>query len=106
MPEFTFRYIERGMTLEQVIDNLASFQKELTFLLQNLDDVNVTPISGLIATTTELNKLSGVGAIVSSGTTQTHVADPSGGATQDAEARLAINDILASLEEFKVLSTS
>jgi len=37
---------------------------------------------------------------------QAHVADPSGGATVDAEARTAINAILATLETFGLQATS
>lgn len=37
---------------------------------------------------------------------QSHVADPSGGATVDAEARTAINSILATLETFGLHATS
>lgn len=37
---------------------------------------------------------------------QAHIADPSGGGTQDAEARTAINSILAALESFGFLATS
>lgn len=37
---------------------------------------------------------------------QAHIADPSGGGTQDAEARTAINAILAALENFGFLATS
>lgn len=37
---------------------------------------------------------------------QAHIADPSGGGTQDAEARTAINAILNALENFGILLTS
>lgn len=37
---------------------------------------------------------------------QTHIADPSGGGTQDAEARTAINAILDVLEAFGLVATS
>jgi len=37
---------------------------------------------------------------------QAHIADPSGGGTQDAEARTAINAILAALENFGLIATS
>lgn len=37
---------------------------------------------------------------------QAHIADPSGGSTVDAEARTAINSILAALENFGFLATS
>lgn len=37
---------------------------------------------------------------------QAHIADPSGGGTQDTEARTAINSILAALESFGFLATS
>jgi hypothetical protein len=37
---------------------------------------------------------------------QAHIADPSGGATADAEARAAINSILAVLENIGLLATS
>lgn len=37
---------------------------------------------------------------------QAHIADPSGGGTQDTEARTAINAILAALESFGFLATS
>lgn len=41
-----------------------------------------------------------VGDVTTPVATQAHVADPSGGGTQDAEARAAINEILDTLEAF------
>jgi hypothetical protein len=49
-------------------------------------------------------KLSGVA--VANGTQHTHVADPTGGTTTDAEARTAINAILAALETFGINASS
>lgn len=63
-------------------------------------------LSGLTADATELNKLDGAGAVVASGTTATHIADPSGGTTQDAEARAAIAAILDALEAFGIVAAS
>lgn len=37
---------------------------------------------------------------------QTHIADASGGATVDAEARAAVNDVLTTLENLGFLRTS
>jgi hypothetical protein len=37
---------------------------------------------------------------------QTHIADPAGGVTVDAEARTAINAILVALENYSLLATS
>ena len=58
------------------------------------------------ATTDEINKLSGAGEIVASGTEQPHVDDPVGGSTIDLEARTAINEIIDSLEAFGITATS
>ncbi|MHB1334514.1 MAG: hypothetical protein ACYCXQ_00970 [Candidatus Humimicrobiaceae bacterium] len=65
-------------------------------------------IGGTALTTTaaEINKLAGAGTKVASGTVHAHVADPSGGATNDAEARTAINAILAALEAFGINASS
>ena len=40
------------------------------------------------------------------GERQTHIADPSDGATQDAEARTAINAIIDNLEVLKLFKDS
>ena len=57
------------------------------------------------ATVTEVNKLSGAGATLASGTMQAKINDPSGGATIDAEARTAINLVIDALEAFRITST-
>lgn len=44
--------------------------------------------------------------VPNSGTQASHIADPSGGATTDAEARTAINAILAALENVGILASS
>jgi len=43
---------------------------------------------------------------VAAATQQAHIADPAGGATQDAEARTAINAILAALETYGLLAAA
>lgn len=70
-----------------------------------LDDANAAAqliTLGLTATAAEINKLDGAGATVASGTQHAHVADPTGGATVDAESRTAINAILDALEAFGI----
>lgn len=49
--------------------------------------------------------ISFLGGGVTPATRQTHIADPSGGGTQDAEARTAINSILNLLEAFGFMAT-
>lgn len=54
-------------------------------------------------------EVSDTGAIATGGepaTAQAHVADPTGGATTDAEARTAIDAILVTLETFGFHATS
>lgn len=46
------------------------------------------------------------GTIVADGTQAAHIADPTGGATEDAEARTAINAILVALENVGILASS
>lgn len=46
------------------------------------------------------------GQITAAGTQASAIADPSGGATQDAEARAAINDILAALRGAGIIASS
>jgi hypothetical protein len=46
------------------------------------------------------------GLVVTPIVQRAHIADPSGGATQDSEARSAINSILATLEAFGFHLTS
>ncbi len=58
--------------------------------------------TSVTSTAAELNKLDGAGAIVASGTQAVKINDPSGGATQDAEARTAINAIIDALEAFGI----
>ena len=57
------------------------------------------------ATVTEVNKLSGAGTTLASGTKQAKINDPSGGTTIDAEARTAINLVIDALEVFGITST-
>lgn len=54
------------------------------------------------ASAAELNKLTGAGAVVASGTPVTHIADPAGGSTTDTEARAAIAEIIDALEAFGI----
>lgn len=49
---------------------------------------------------------SGYGAVVASGTQADAISDPSGGATTDAEARAAINDLIDACEAFGIVATS
>ena len=58
------------------------------------------------ATAAELNKLTGAGAIIANGTAQSHIADPTGGTTIDAEARTAINAIIVALEAFGITASA
>lgn len=58
------------------------------------------------ATAAELNKLDGAGAVVASGTQAAVIADPSGGATTDAEARTAINALIDACQAFGIVATS
>mgnify|MGYP001175605641 CR=1 FL=1 len=71
-------------------------------------DAGTLKINGtaVTATAAELNKIDGVGAVVASGTQAAVIADPSGGATTDAEARAAINDIIDALQAFGIVATS
>ena len=57
------------------------------------------------ATAEEINLLHGSGAAVASGTQAAVIADPSGGATTDAEARTAINAIIDALQAFGIVAT-
>jgi hypothetical protein len=54
----------------------------------------------------ELNKLKDAGAAVASGTQAAVIADPTGGATTDAEARTAIAAIIDALQAFGIVATS
>jgi hypothetical protein len=76
-------------------------------------DVLALPVSGLkigpgagtavSASAAEINKLTGLAAVIAAGAApHAHVIDPAGGATQDAEARTAINAILVALETFGI----
>lgn len=62
--------------------------------------------TSVTATAAELNKLDGVGAAVASGTQAALIADPAGGATQDAEARAAIASIIDALQAFGIVAAS
>jgi hypothetical protein len=57
---------------------------------------------GVTAIAAELNKLDGAGAVVASGTQAGHIADPTGGAIIDVEARAAIQSIIDALEAFGI----
>lgn len=98
------------------------WSRKLEYLVANLDDDNVSItidgitgltaasselniLDGAVITTVELNKLSGAGAVVASGTEQSKINDPAGGATVDSEARTAINSIIDALEAFNISST-
>ena len=73
----------------------------------NLLDIKSMKLNGtaVASTAAELNKLQGAGAAVASGTKVAHIADPSGGATVDAEARTAVNAILDALEAFGIAAS-
>ncbi len=62
--------------------------------------------TAVTATAAEINKLASSGAVVASGTQEAAISDPSGGATTDAEARAAINDIIDALEAFGITAAS
>lgn len=66
--------------------------------------INVGTTTGVQIGTAAAQKLGFFGAtpVVQ----ESHIADPSGGGTQDAEARTAINAILAALETLGFLATS
>ena len=44
----------------------------------------------------------GVATLIANGTQASKISDPSGGATVDAEARTAINDIIDAIEGFNI----
>tara|TARA_B100002003_G_scaffold184400_2_gene172747 strand:+ start:2916 stop:3224 length:309 start_codon:yes stop_codon:yes gene_type:complete len=77
-------------------------------VLRSMADGDVLYIGGVqvTATAAELNKLDGAGAVVASGTQAAVIADPSGGATTDAEARTAINAVIDALQAFGIVATS
>lgn len=70
--------------------------------------VNTLILGGttVTASAAEINLLASAGASVASGTQASVIADPSGGATTDAEARAAINDIIDALQAFGIVATS
>lgn len=70
-------------------------QGDLNALRQALDEVPI-----------EVSKLAGAGSIVASGTQAAVIADPTGGATTDAEARTAINAIINALQAFGIVASS
>lgn len=74
----------------------------------DVEDGGTFEIEGVAVTASaeELNKLSGSGAVVPSGTAQANIADPTGGTTTDAEARAAINSILDVLEHFGLMAAA
>lgn len=139
---------QRFKLLETPEKTLRQWMRLLNYMMEHLDDENVTltigGISGITAATselnlvntntlgglnqtitpvilhkhnlaygaqdvtatvTEVNKLSGAGATLASGTMQAKINDPSGGATIDAEARTAINLVIDALEAFRITST-
>lgn len=65
-----------------------------------VDDVTVLTLttSGVDATALSVGS-----ELVPHGTPVANIADPSGGETEDAEARSAIGDILDALEEFGIM---
>lgn len=71
-------------------------------------DIATPKIGGtaVTASAAEVNKLAGSGAVVASGTQAANIPAPSGGATQDAEARTAITSIIAALEAFGISAAS
>ena len=62
--------------------------------------------TSVTATAAEINKLASSGTLVASGTQHALVSDPSGGATQDAEARTAINALIDALQAFGIVASS
>ena len=60
-------------------------------------------LDGITADVGELNKLDGAGAVVASGTAAALIADPTGGAVTDAEARTAIASIIDALQAFGIV---
>ena len=87
---------------------MASGDSQTTGLDKLNLDTNGLKINGTVVTSTaaELNKLDGAGAVVATGTEQTLISDPTGGATTDAEARTAINAIIDALQAFGIVATS
>ena len=63
-------------------------------------------LDGVTASAEELNKLDGAGAVVASGTQAALIADATGGAVTDAEARAAIASIIDALQAFGIVSAS
>lgn len=72
----------------------------------DVDTASLDLLEDISATAAEINLLSGAGAAVASGTQASVIADPTGGATTDAEARTAINAIIDALQAFGIVATS
>lgn len=100
-----------GAAYGQVTDG---FSADVPLWLGASGALTATPAAGLPpvarcdvshATLGVLHIMAPAAAIMAAGQSA-HVADPSGGGTQDAEARSAINSILALLERFGMLAAS
>lgn len=70
----------------------------------NALDITALSLGGVAVTAdaAEVNKLDGTGAALASGTPVTHIADPAGGGTVDAESRTAIGLIIDALEAYGI----
>lgn len=67
------------------------------------DPAELSIVLELTASVEDLNKLDGSGDVVASGTPVANIEDPTGGSTEDAEARAAIEAILDALEAFGIV---
>jgi len=74
----------------------------------DVESGGVMKIAGtaVTASAAELNKLDDSGAVIASGTQADFIADPTGGDTQDAEARASIAAILDALAAFGIMAES
>jgi len=105
MTYITKNYHEQGgekLVIGGEIDITGALKIAGTQVTASAAELNI--LDGVTATTAELNKLAGSGAVVASGTQASHIADPTGGTTVDAEARAAIAAILDALEAFGIVA--
>lgn len=83
--------------------------KKLAESDEALTAADLTKLSDVDATATELDKLDGSGAVVASGTQQSHITDVTVTGTyadDDDAIEAAINSIIAALEAFGITATS